>query len=129
MRSLVPLVVALVLAGCRATSPASEGVIRTGDLVTSAVVTKLGEEGQYRTDITVVRHEDDGTRSTIAAPSVISRAGEEATVTIAFEGDRIDATILVPEPDRRADGVDVRVTITEDDAVRASPRLRLRVPD
>jgi hypothetical protein len=99
----------------------------SGDVGITARIVRLGEADEYRTDLTIERLLEDGSREPLAAPGVISRAGERAEIRIEEDDALLIATILVPGPGARHENVRVQVTIEQPGSLR-SPRMLLPIP-
>jgi hypothetical protein len=139
-RPLIPALPAILalLAGCAttpsvapnetSTSEPTSGTIETETHLITAELTRIDETDTFLTAITIDRFNPTGLNESVAAPHVLSRAGQTAVVTIGEDttGDRVEVEILVAEDE--ATSADIAVRIIEGGELVAAPTMRLAVP-
>jgi hypothetical protein len=116
---------ALVAAGCATVSRAS---VQQGDIVTSAEVERLAQPGVFRTHVMIVQVDAAGSERVLAAPTVISREGETATISVENDAERITVLVRIPMRGNVADGAQIDIKIEQHGKLVSAPRMTVQVP-
>ncbi len=119
-------VVLALLSGCASVSRAS---VQQGDIVTSAEVERLRQHGEYRTHVMIVQVDALGGERVLAAPTVISREGETASISVENEAERVSVLVRIPTSDHMDDGAEISIKIEQGGRLVSAPRMVVQVPN
>lgn len=119
-------VVLALLSGCASVSRAS---VQQGDIVTSAEVERLRQHGEYRTHVMIVQVDALGGERVLAAPTVISREGETASISVENEAERVSVLVRIPTSDHMDDGAEISIKIEQGGKLVSAPRMVVQVPN
>lgn len=117
---------AFLAAGCATVSRAS---VQQGNIITSAEVERLSERGTFRTKVIIVEVDATGTERVLSAPTLISREGEGATISVENDNEHIEVMVRIPEKDHYADGADISIKIEQNGKLVSAPRILVQVPN
>lgn len=117
---------AFLAAGCATVSRAS---VQQGNIITSAEVERLSERGTFRTKVVIVEVDATGTERVLSAPTLISREGEGATISVENDNEHIEVMVRIPEKDHYADGADISIKIEQNGKLVSAPRILVQVPN
>lgn len=116
---------ALLAAGCASVSRAS---VQQGNIITSAEVERLAQPGVFRTHVMIIEVDATGTERVMAAPTVISREGETATISVENGAERITVLVSIPQSAHYDDGAEISIKIEQHGKLVSSPRIVVQVP-
>ena len=129
-RSLVTFVfvsaIAMFAAGCSTISRAS---VQQGDIVTSAEVERLPKAGEFRTQVVIVQIDATGGERVMAAPTLISRAGESATISVENESEKITVIVRIPDSKHYDEGAEISIKVEQAGKLVSAPRMVVQVPN
>jgi len=123
---IVISVFALMLAGCATVSRAS---VQQGDIITTAEVERLPQHGVFRTKVVIVHIDATGTERVMSAPTVISREGETATISVENETEHITVLVSIPTKANYDNGAKIDITIEQNGKLVSSPKMIVQVPN
>ena len=128
-RNLVSFVLvgmlALAAAGCATVSRAS---VQQGNIITSAEVERLRQPGVFRTQVMIIEVDAAGTERVMAAPTVISREGETATISVENDTEHITVLVRIPGSKHYDEGAEIDIKIEQHGKLVSSPRMTVQVP-
>jgi hypothetical protein len=118
--------VMLVLTGCATVSRAS---VQQGNIVTSAKVERLAQRGMFRTSVEILQVDSMGSSRTMAAPTVISREGETATIKVENDDECITVLVAIPHRENYADGAEIDIKVEQHGKLVSAPKMIVQVPN
>jgi len=124
-RACIVFTLLIILSGCAAVSRAS---VQQGSILTSAEVERLPQRGVFRTKVMVVEVDATGAERVMAAPTVISREGETATIAVQNDAECITVLVSIPEKDDYGNGAEIKIQIEQHGKLVSAPKMIVQVP-